>query len=166
MRRDEDRSTRADPKRLIAVTATLVAAWFVAGVFELRTPPRLADRVTWRPPQEARSVAATATKPLLLFFADEQRLSARLEREIFGDRSLGPRIDQSYVVTRVGDRRSAGRENTADVAALVRQFAIAECPVLVVVPRSGEPRTFVRYPARQRVIAFLFPQEAGGPPRH
>src|SRR5712692_6765567 len=124
MRRDEHRSTRADPKRLIATTATLVAAWLVAGVFELRTPPRLADRVTWRPPREARSVATTAGKPLLLFFADEQGLSSRLEREIFGDRGLGPRIDERYVLSRVIDRRPAGTENPAEVAGLLRQFGI------------------------------------------
>lgn len=150
---------------LVTGVALLLGA-LAAGVSESRTPIRLRDRVTWRDLEVAEPLAATEQRPLLMFFTDGRDLSARLEREIFGDRRLGSELDRSFILARIDDRRESGEAIPPHPASLEARYGISELPALVLVARDGSSRTFLRYPARQRVISFLFPHETSGPARH
>src|ERR1700730_18128462 len=159
-------SIRQDPTAILLTGAALVLGALAAGVSESRTPIRLTDRVTWRDLEAAQTLAATEQKPLLVFFTDGRDMSARLERDIFGDRRLGSELDRSFVLTRIDDRRESGEEIAPRAASLEARYGVSELPALVLVARDGSSRTFLRYPTRQRVISFLLPNETSGSARH
>lgn len=158
----ESASTRGDPKAMLVAAAILAFGAIAAAVSESGAPTTLTDRVTWRALEEAERISAAARKPMLMFFTDQSPASARLEREIFGDRRLGPKLDRSFVLTRISDRRIRGFANPPATELLEGQYGISELPALVLVSSEGQPRTFVRYPSRQRAISFLFPRHPRG----
>lgn len=156
----ESASTRGDPRAMLVAAAILSLGAIAAAISESRTPTTLTDRVTWKALEEAERIFAVGRKPLLMFFTDQSPASARLEREIFGDRRLGPELDQSFVLTRITDRRIRGFANPPAIDLLEGRYGTSELPALVLVPSEGQPRTFLRYPSRQRAISFLFPHES------
>ena len=152
---DELRSTRSDSRGALLIAAGLALAWIAAAVSESRTPSSPTDRVTWRRLAPARAASREAGRPLLLFVTDEEALSSRLEREIFGDKRLATQIEKQYVLSRVVDRPAQGGTRSAEIDELLRRCACTELPCLVVLEADGSHRTFQRYPGRGRAAAFL-----------
>ena len=107
-------STRRHPVALLLFGVALILFCGAAAWLETINPIEIRSRVMFRTPEEARGIAIAKKRLLLFAFVAQRDLeSARLDRELFANADLAPKIDRDFVVVRLVDRTNAGEKNDA-----------------------------------------------------
>jgi dipeptidyl aminopeptidase/acylaminoacyl peptidase len=137
-------SARRDPLLLLATGAILLAAGAAAAVFEHINPIAIRHFVTWRSAEEARAIAREQHRPILYaFLAPRDAKSLQIERELFADPELGPRLDRELLLVRSDPKVAA-------------QYAVGAGALVVTDPEGARHQSLGGYRGRAHAAQFLF----------
>lgn len=101
-------SARRDPVALLLLGALFLAVGAAAAVFEHLNPIALRHYVTWRSPEEARRLAIAQHRPILYAFLEKRHpTSLQIERDLFADPELGPRLNRAFLLVRSDPKLAA-----------------------------------------------------------
>ena len=140
--------TRRDPGWLLVLAVVLLAARVAVTVYEHGHPPKVVERIAWRPIETAESEARASDRPILYDFSAEWcGPCQRMSREVFADRAHATQIESQFVPVRVLDRAREDGHNSPAVAELQALYEVTAFPTLVVVsPDGARHETIVGYP--------------------
>src|SRR5262245_21585924 len=147
-------SSRATPRVLLILAAALLVARIGTGIYEGKSPGKVADLVEWRSATMAIEEAHQTGRPILYDFTAEWCPPCQaMNREVFADRKAAGTIGQLFVPVRVLDRSREEGRNPIDVAALQSRYKITAFPTLVIEdPAGGEPTVIEGYPGKQALL--------------
>src|SRR5690348_2445828 len=115
--------TRRDPGWLLVLAAVLLVARVAVAVLEHAHPPKVVERVSWRPIAAAEAEARASRRPILYDFSAEWcGPCQRMSREVFADRNRAAQIQMQFVPVRVLDRAREDGHNPPAVAELQAQY--------------------------------------------
>ncbi len=130
--------TREPPLALLAAAGVLLAAWAGSALWERSHPPVSRDLVRW----VALALAperATGGRPILYYFtADWCVPCKRLRQEVFGSNERARYLNERFLPVKVVDRVREDGKNEPAVEELMKRYAVAAFPTLVV---TGGPGT-------------------------
>lgn len=149
--------TRGLPRLLLALAAALLVARIVAGLYERRNPPEVAELVEWQTAAAGEAKARATGLPVLYdFSADWCGPCQRMQREVFADRQSALAINKLFVPVRLVDRRREEGRNPPDVDALQARYKVEAFPTLVVAsPQGGEPTVIQGYGGKAALMQQL-----------
>jgi thioredoxin-related protein len=153
--------TEVANQRTIPLALPIVAAvLLIARVLWLQIPDRDADEpslVHWTPISRAETLAASNRKPILFVFTATSSTACRqLDEQVFADKQLAGRINDSLVAVRVVDRSQEDGMSPAEVAALERRYGIELFPTVVVTDARGAERQRIEgFRGREAFVSLL-----------
>jgi thiol:disulfide interchange protein len=154
--------TRNTPRLLLSIAGVLLLLRIAVGVYEVRRPPDLADRVTWHSIENAQGLAAATSKPILYDFTADWCPPCRLmTREVFSDPGRAQRINLMFVPVQVLDRSREEGHNSPEVAELQSRYRIDGFPTLIVVRPTGDPDVLSGYPGTEETMRWLIAASSG-----
>ncbi len=137
-------SARRDPVLLLAIGASLLAIGAAAAVFEHLNPIAMRHYVTWRNADEARAIAIEQRRPILYAFLEQRdATSLQIERDLFADAELGPRLDRELVLVRSDPKFAA-------------QYGVGRGALVVTDPEGARHQSLGGYRGRAYAEQFLF----------
>jgi len=137
-------SVRRDPIVLLAVGALLLAIGAAAAVFEHLDPIAIRHYVTWRSAEDARTIAIAQRRPILYaFLGPRDATSLTIERELFGDAELGPRLNREFILVRSDPKFAA-------------QYGVGTGALVVTDPEGVRHQSLGGYRGRAYADRFLF----------
>jgi dipeptidyl aminopeptidase/acylaminoacyl peptidase len=137
-------SARRDPVLLLAIGASLLAIGAAAAVSEHLNPIAMRHYVTWRGADEARAIAIEQRRPILYAFLEQRdATSLQIERDLFADAELGPRLNREFILVRSDPKFAA-------------QYGVGGGALVVTDPEGARHQTLGGYRGRAYAEQFLF----------